>query len=60
MGLGVKETKELLGLWLLLLEAGLGGVLVPVRVRLLTVSLTPGQCLVDSGCTAVLCLVAVV
>ena len=60
MGLGVKETKDLLGLWLLLLKAGLGAVLVPVRDRLLTVSLTPGQCSVDSGRTAVLCLVAVV
>ena len=56
----MKETKDLLGLWLLLLKAGLGAVLVPVRDRLLTVSLTPGQCSVDSGRTAVLCLVAVV
>ena len=30
-GLGLKETKGLAGLWLLLLEAGLGGVLGPAR-----------------------------
>ena len=30
VGLGVKETKNLPGLWLLLLKAGLGGVLGPV------------------------------
>ena len=41
VGLGVKETKNLPGLWLLLLKAGLRGVLGPVPQPDLRVPLSP-------------------